>query len=86
MTGMLIREVKAHHQAINCLDKIDLSDLQGFLSCSKDRKIISWNLHLDVMGKLNLDSDEKEDPRWTFPSDERRGMEIEMVKKLQENV
>lgn len=65
---------------------IDLTDLNGFISCSKDRKIISWTLELDVMGKLNLDADEKDDPRWTFPSEVRTIMEIEEVEKLRENV
>lgn len=38
------------------------------------------------MGKLNLDADEREDPRWQFPSEVRRIMEIESVEKLGENV
>jgi hypothetical protein len=85
-TGMLIREIKGHNQAVNCLDKIDLSDLTGFISCSKDRKILTWTLGLDVLGKLNQVADEREDPRWLFPSEVKKIMEIKEVERLQEIV
>lgn len=67
MTGVLIRQAKAHMEVISSLEKIDLPDFKGLITCGKDNKVRNWNLDLDLLGNINQNTD-IDDPKWKFPS------------------
>eukprot|EP00356_Strombidium_inclinatum_P014083 CAMPEP_0170507628 /NCGR_PEP_ID=MMETSP0208-20121228/59515_1 /TAXON_ID=197538 /ORGANISM="Strombidium inclinatum, Strain S3" /LENGTH=106 /DNA_ID=CAMNT_0010789947 /DNA_START=130 /DNA_END=447 /DNA_ORIENTATION=+ len=70
MTGVLIREVKAHQDVITSLAPIELEDCQGLISSSKDMKVRTWSRGFDMWGNLNQKTD-REDPKWKFPTNKK---------------
>ena len=71
MTNILVREIKAHNEAITSINKFSLRDIDGLLTCSKDHKAKTWSLGLDMIGVLNLTTD-REDPKWVFPTKSKK--------------
>ena len=67
MTGLLIREAKAHNEVITSLEKMVLSDFKGIVTCSKDNRVRTWSNGLDLLGSLNQRTD-MDDPKWIFPT------------------
>jgi hypothetical protein len=67
LTGILIRETKAHEDEIVSIAKIDLEDANGIITTSKDQMVRTWSLDLDLMGNINSDAD-RQDKKWSFKS------------------
>ena len=67
MTGILIREVKAHREGINALSKLEFDDYNGVISCARDGKVRTWSFGLDMLGNLNLRTD-RDDRKWKMPT------------------
>ena len=84
MTGYLIREVKAHQEDITSIQKMELHDFKGLITCGKDNKVRNWNLNLDLLGNINQNSD-IDDPKWKFPSKEKtikQNIELTKIESL----
>jgi hypothetical protein len=67
LTGILIRETKAHDEEIVSIAKINLEDAHGIITTSKDQMVRTWNLDLDLKGNINSDKDQQ-DRKWNFKS------------------
>ena len=65
---MLVRETKAHSEAITSLSKIEFADCKGVISGSKDGKVLNFSKGLDVWGKLSMKTEARKDEKWHFPS------------------
>lgn len=61
LVAMQVREVKAHDEVITALEEVKLKDLKGMMSASNDCKIRSWNLGLDLIGAIDMNT-ERTDP------------------------
>jgi hypothetical protein len=57
LTGILIRETKAHDDVIISITKIELEDANGIITTSKDQKVRTWSRHLDLKGNINSVTD-----------------------------
>ena len=77
--GMLVREIKAHNAVVNDLTKYEFSDCSGFVSVSKDSRVLTWSMNLDVYGKLTQDSTEVPDNQWNFPTNEKYNKELREI-------
>ena len=64
------------------MQKIDLDDFKGFISCGKDNKVRNWNLELDMIGNVNLNAD-RDDPKWKFPSKQHKVKQQDEIMKLE---
>ena len=87
MLALLIREVKAHKEVVKNLELIGLKDFKGLISSSNDCRVRTWNLHLDLIGNINMNS-EKIDNQWTFKTKEKtekRMNHIEEIKRVLED-
>ena len=69
MTGLLIREAKAHSDVITGIAPIDFQDCKGILTTSKDMKVRTWSPDLDMWGNINQKTD-RDDRLWKFPTNQ----------------
>ena len=65
------------------MEKIDLPDFKGLITCGKDNKVRNWNLDLDLIGNINQNTD-IDDPKWKFPSKEHEVKQIAEIEKIEE--
>ena len=52
LSGIFIREVKAHNECIVSLSSINL-DIGGLVTCSTDQQVKIWSLSLDLWGTID---------------------------------
>ena len=60
----------------------------GVITASKDNKIRTWSLELDMWGSLNGNTD-MNDPKWTIPSQQdeiNRKIDINTLEKLMDEI
>ena len=84
MTGILIREAKAHTDVVTSISKMEFQDCKGLLTCARDNKVRTWSPHLDLWGNLNQRTD-RDDPKWHLPTEQKkisREEELLNVEKL----
>jgi len=88
MTGILIREAKAHTDVVTSISKMEFQDCQGVLTCARDNKVRTWSPNLDLWGNLNQRT-EREDRLWHLPTEQKkisREEELLNVEKLIDNL
>ena len=69
-------------EVISSLQKIDLDDFKGLITCGKDNKVRNWNLELDLLGNINQNS-KYDDPKWKFPSKLNEHKQIEEIQNIE---
>lgn len=80
--GIHLRQIRGHKDRVESLEKVALSDCQGLISTSRDKRVLTWSLDLDVWGKVDLEREGKVDKLWRFPTKEKITKLYKQVKKL----
>jgi len=80
LTGILIREAKSHVDVITSIAKMEFEDCKGVVTSSRDNKVRTWSINLDMWGNLNQRTD-RDDLKWHLPTDQKKiNREVELQK------
>ena len=88
LTGILIREAKAHSDVITSISKMEFEDCKGLVTSARDNKVRTWSIRLDMWGNLNQRTD-RDDPKWHLATDQKkinRELELHKVETLIDNL
>ena len=67
LTGLIVREVKAHSEIITSISKMEYDDCQAVITSSRDCFVRIWSRGLDLHGQINQKKDVL-DPQWDIPT------------------
>ena len=84
MTGIIVRETKAHSDIITNISKIKYDDCEAIITSSRDCFVRVFSKGLDLHGQINQKQDAI-DPHWKIPTNQMKEIqkkEIDTVENI----